>query len=215
MQEMQKMQNVQEKQNHDVNSQKIRNKKVSALRVIVIALSGVLMGLCIYVINASLFSGGSLPMPFGVGAGVVLSGSMEPALSVDDVIVVHRESAYHVGDVVVYGHDGSPVVHRIVSVSGNRITTRGDANNADDEPILLSDISGRVVFRIPGAGAAVEFIRSPLGVLMVLGAAIVLLELSFRSERRQSQRDIEKIRAEIDELKKKETKENESLDESI
>ena len=102
-----------------------------------------------------------------------------------------------------------------MSVSGNRITTRGDANNADDEPILLSDISGRVVFRIPGAGAAVEFIRSPLGVLMVLGAAIVLLELSFRSERRQSQRDIEKIRAEIDELKKKETKENESLDESI
>ena len=215
MQEIQSAKKSLENQHTDTHPPVPGHRKISVLRVMIIVLSGLLTGLCIFIINASLFAGESLPMPFGIGAGVVLSGSMEPELSVNDVIVVHRESAYHAGDVVVYHQKGSMVVHRIVSVSGSRIITRGDANNADDDPIRLSDISGRVLFKIPGAGAAVDFVRSPLGVILILGAAIALLELSFRSERRKGQRDIEKIRAEIEALKNQETKEKTSLDESL
>lgn len=185
------------------NKKNPKEKKISLLRVAVILITGLMAGVCLYFVNVSVFSTGSMPMPFGYGAGVVLSGSMEPELSVDDVIIVHRETSYHVGDVVAYQTDGVSVVHRIVSVSGGEIVTKGDANNTDDEPIRLSDISGRVIGKIPRAGAAVDFIRSPLGVIIILGAAVLLLELSFRGERREGQRDIERLRAEIDQLKNK------------
>lgn len=184
-------------------TEKTKKLRIAPLRVAVILITGLLMGLCLYFINASVFAADAPPMPFGVGASVVLSGSMEPEISVNDVIIVHRETAYHAGDVVVFRQGGSPVVHRIVTVSGSDIITKGDANNASDEPIRLSDISGKVIGKIPGAGSAVDFVRSPLGVILILGAAIALLELSFRSERRQGERDIEQIKAEINELKNK------------
>lgn len=203
---------MQEKQ----NKQTIRSKLTPLffLRAVIIIFTGMMAGVCLYFINASIFSSGSMPMPFGVGAGVVLSGSMEPELNVDDVIIVRRETSYHVGDVVVFSRDGAGVVHRIVRVSGSDIVTKGDANNAEDDPIILSDISGRVVGSIPRAGAVVEFLRSPLGVLCILCLAVLLLELSFRSETRSGEHDIERLRAEINELKNREAANDQLEDDS-
>ena len=179
------------------NEKEKRRIKISPARVLIIVLSGLLMGLCVYVINANLFAGNSMPMPFGVGAGVVLSGSMEPELSVDDLIIVRKAGEYSVGDVVVYRSGRMSVVHRIVSADEKTVVTKGDANNAADAPISPSDIDGRVVCSIPKAGVVVDFLRTPLGVVIILGAAFLLLELSFRREQTQGNREIEEIRAEI------------------
>lgn len=187
----------------DNNLTRKKSRLNTLLRAALILFAGLTTGLCLYVVNVSVFTGDRMPMPFGYGAGIVLSGSMEPELRVDDVIIVHRETSYQVGDVVVYRSGRSAVVHRIVQVSGSDVITKGDANNAADEPIRLSDINGKVVARIPRAGTVVDYIRSPLGVILVLGAAIALLELSFRDEKRRGQRDIERIRAEIEELRSK------------
>lgn len=181
-----------------------RKRGVSPARVLVILLSGLLLGLCVYFLNAGLAAGtgkSTPPMPFGMGAGVVLSGSMEPELHVDDLIFVRRAKEYAVGDVVVYQDGRSSVVHRIVAVDGSSVTTKGDANNAADEPVSASDISGKVVGKLPRGGLIVRFLRSPLGVLLVLAAAVLLLELSFRREKSQGDRDIEALRAEIRRLK--------------
>ena len=175
--------------------------KISPLRILIILFSGLLLGICIYFINASAFAGDSVPMPFGVGAGVVLSGSMEPELSVDDLIIVRRADEYNVGDVVVYRRRGSSVVHRIVIKDGKNVVTQGDANNAADEPISPSDISGRVVCSIPKAGRVVGFFQSPIGVIVILGIALLLLELSFRSEKDRGSRELEDIKEEIRRLR--------------
>ncbi len=182
------------------NSKK-RFIKKSPTRILIILFSGLLLGLCVFFINAAAFGGQSLPMPFGTGVGVVLSGSMEPALSVDDLIIVRRADAYEVGDVVVYSHTGSPVVHRIVTKDEKNVVTQGDANNTADEPISPSDITGKVVGSVPKAGVVVGFLQSPLGVIIVLGAALLLLELSFRGEKQDGERELEDIRAEIARLK--------------
>ena len=181
------------------NDNKKRRVIISPARVSVIAISGLLLGLCLYIVNARLFCGDSMPMPFGIGAGVVLSGSMEPELSVNDLIIVRRVEKYSVGDVVVYrrGEMSSSVVHRIVSADSKTVVTQGDANNTPDAPISPSDISGRVVASLPQAGLAVDFLRTPSGALLMLGAALLLLELSFRSEKAKGDREIEKIKAEI------------------
>ena len=171
------------------------------LRALVITAAGLLIGVSVYFINTTSFFGGGYPMPFGYGASVVLSGSMEPALRVDDLIFVHREPDYDVGDVVVYRRMGVSVVHRIVSESDLSVITKGDANNAADDPISPSDIKGEVVGRVAGAGVWVDFLRSPVGVIVVLGAAVLLLELSFRKEKAQDDRQLDDIRREIEMLK--------------
>lgn len=46
-------------------------------------------------------AGNQVPMPFGMGVAVVLSGSMESELITNDVIIVRETNDYAVGDVVV------------------------------------------------------------------------------------------------------------------
>lgn len=60
--------------------------------------------------------GNQMPMPFGYGIGVVLSGSMEPTYSVDDVIIVKDTDNYQVNDVVVFQEGKSLTVHRVIEV---------------------------------------------------------------------------------------------------
>ena len=47
-----------------------------------------IVGVNIYLWNAQSLMGNALPMPFGYGAAVVLSGSMEPTFSTGDLILV-------------------------------------------------------------------------------------------------------------------------------
>ena len=131
----------------------------------------------------------------------VSSGSMEPALSVDDLILVRRADSYFVGDVVVYHGGRMPVVHRIVFADEKTVITQGDANNAPDEPISPSDIDGRVVGSLPKAGVVVAFMRTPTGALLIAGMALLLLWLSFQREQQQSDRQIAEIKAEIERLR--------------
>ena len=64
------------------------------LRVLLLAVCGLVLGLNIYSANAKSLVGNHLPMPFGYGAAVVLSGSMEPTLSVGDLILVNPKSEH-------------------------------------------------------------------------------------------------------------------------
>ena len=105
----------------DNNLTRKKSRLNTLLRASLILFAGLTTGLCLYVVNVSVFTGDRMPMPFGYGAGIVLSGSMEPELRVDDVIIVHRETSYQVGDVVVYRSGRSAVVHRIVQVSGSDV----------------------------------------------------------------------------------------------
>ena len=74
--------------------------------------SGVLVG--IVVLLAIALVGVRL---IGLAPYVVLSGSMEPTLSVDDLVIVRAAEDYAVGDVVVYQSGHSLVIHRIVAMS--------------------------------------------------------------------------------------------------
>ena len=171
------------------------------VRALVIAAAGLLLGVSVFFMNASLFAGGDLPMPFGYGASVVMSGSMQPTLQVNDVIIFRREADYEVGDVVVWQQRGMPVVHRLIARDGSSVTTRGDANNAPDSPVSASDIRGRVIGRVAGAGTMVNFFKSPLGLILTAGGAVLLLEYSFRRQKERDDRQLDQIREEIRKLK--------------
>lgn len=76
----------------------------------------------------------------------VKTGSMENKIHVGDYILVVKNNDYKVGDIITYKYDKGFVTHRIIKKDGNKITTKGDANNTEDVAIDTSVIVGKVVF---------------------------------------------------------------------
>ena len=71
------------------------------------------------------YTGGGLPMPFGIGVAVVESGSMEPTYKVGDMLIVRKRDEIAVGDVIVYRSGRMLVVTRTtlpIRRSTNRLT---------------------------------------------------------------------------------------------
>ena len=76
----------------------------------------------------------------------VKTGSMEDEIHVGDYILIIKKNNYKVGDIVTYTKEDYYVTHRIVEKNGNKVITKGDANNVVDEEINVSDIVGKVIY---------------------------------------------------------------------
>ena len=174
--------------------------------LVLITVMSLTIGLGVYNWNATTLLGSIIPMPLGVGAAVVLSGSMEPTLSIDDLIIIRETCDYELNDVVVFETDSVVVVHRIVGYEGELIVTKGDANNVEDSPISEERIIGEVIFVIPGIGNIVTMIKSPIGMVSILTVSFLLLEMSYRKEKEQGQQSIDEIKEEIRRLKEEQEK---------
>lgn len=115
-----------------------------------------------YVGAAILLTFSALSFSGVMKARIVLTGSMEPAISVGDIILTTPTSRLtpKQGDVVAYTakrFDGSPVgvfSHRIIGGDAQTgFIVKGDANPSPDvQHPLIPDIEGTVVFVIPLLG---------------------------------------------------------------
>lgn len=191
-------------------SSKNREIKQNAIwRHVLLVICGLLLGINIYLVNANNLLGNKLPMPFGYGAAVVLSGSMEPTFSKDDLIIVKKKDSFDIGDIVVYQSNDSLVVHRVVSMDGDMVVTKGDANNIEDASFDKSAIKGVVIGCIPSLGVFVNAIKTPAGTFVVLLCAFFLTELSFRKQKASDDKRIEDIKAEIRRLKEEKGEDDE------
>lgn len=155
-------------------------------RILSIALTAVLALLLacnLYTIAARYFGGVQQPAVFGYSVAVVISGSMSGSIEVNDMVVIHEEDSYALGDVVTFRSGKNLVTHRIVGTAEGGFITKGDANNASDlDPVPPEDIVGKVIWVIPKIGAMIEFIRTPLGMtaLVLIGFALIELPIVFR-----------------------------------
>lgn len=128
-----------------------------------------------------------LPSVLGYSALSVASGSMEPALSVGDLAVIHQEEKYQVGDVIAFWDEGVLTTHRAVSEGSDGFVTKGDFNNAQDaRPVAAEQIAGRMVLAIPLAGSAILFLRTPQGLLLLLALGLLLIVLPDAAARLRS-----------------------------
>lgn len=172
-------------------------KKKLILRYVLLTVLALVIGINLYSLNATKLAGNALPMPFGIGGAVVLSGSMEPTLSVGDFVLIKAEDSYAVDDIVVYQSGSGLVIHRIMHTDGQTLITRGDANNVDDDPVQAIYVKGRLICAIPYVGTLVRLIKSLPGTLVLIAAAVLLMERSFRKEKMKDMEKMDLIKDEI------------------
>jgi signal peptidase I len=114
----------------------------------------------------------------GFHVETVLSGSMRPTASPGDLAITQGVplAALQVGDVIVFTppDETQSVMHRITSMDDGAITTKGDANSADDPWTirLAGPTAYRLVAVVPLVGWLTQLERPALllaGLLALLG----------------------------------------------
>ncbi len=189
----------------DMQEKKPKKNKIIQyiFRGLIFLVISIVIGLTLYTINVKRVTGKQLVMPFNKTIAVVLTGSMEPTITTDDLIVIEKTNDYKLNDIVVFQDGNLIVVHRIVAIDGEEITTAGDNNDGStDDPIRESDIYGEVVNIIPVLGLILKIVKSPIGVTIIIGTAIFLLVLSYKREKEESNKSLDSIKDEIEKLKK-------------
>ncbi len=156
------------------------------------------------------------PMLIGAeGSYVVLSGSMEPAIGVGDVVFVYAvdPGTIQAGDVVTYSTESSqiPTTHRVTEViqsnddpSGVLLRTMGDANEDPDRALVrgsavygvVPSVSvpgmGEAIFRFPFMGYVIQFANTNYGFILLVGlplGAFILNEIWTLANGSPSHRD--------------------------
>lgn len=129
---------------------------------------------------------------------VVTDGvSMEPRFHTGDLALVRSENRYQVGQIVAYRSKAfhTIVLHRIVALRGDRYVFKGDNNNfLDFEHPAASQLIGALWLHIPGAGARLHSLRSPLLIAVLIGIGTLLFAgaaFTRRTRRRRRQRRAE------------------------
>ena len=109
---------------------------------------------------------------FGYTYFVVSTGSMSGTIEVNDIIFVKVGSNdVKKNDIVTYkDKSGAMVTHRVVEVLGNKIITKGDVNNSEDDPISKSDIVGRVTLHV-----SPSFILKCIAIFIILFIFLALV----------------------------------------
>lgn len=109
----------------------------------------------------------------------VQTGSMVPEIKRGHLVAVGEVplNQLRVGDVITYKSSqeslkGATITHRIVELpteeNGQKFITKGDANPSIDEPFSGDRIVGRVDRAVPYAGFLMDFLSTPIGLMLVI-----------------------------------------------
>ena len=147
-----------------------------------------ILSIILFIILMSLAALLLVPRFLGYQSMAVLTGSMEPNYPVGSLIYVKEvePQTLNVGDVITYRLDSDTVVtHRIVENHKDKeeVITKGDANNVNDgNPISYDNIVGKAYWSIAYLGYIAIYIKTPLGIMVGCGVAIIIILLNFLPE---------------------------------
>lgn len=139
----------------------------------------IIIVLVVYSKCVTTFTKEAYPNYFGYTIFEVASGSMEPALSIHDVVLVHINDTKDIkeNDIVTYIKDNTFITHRVIFVDGDMVTVKGDANNTIDSPINKDIIIGKVVKVFPELGIWKQILTEPK-ILVVIFITLILFDMA-------------------------------------
>ncbi len=137
------------------------------------------------------------------GAYIIITGSMEPNIMIDDAVVTMRRSKedIKVNDVITFvsqnpNHNGVTITHRVVGIvklDNGKVSyrTKGDHNSIPDSSLVEYDnILGKVLFKIPKIGYLQTIIKNyKLLVLIVIPCMLIIFSDIFKGLKRKLDED--------------------------
>ena len=169
---------------------------------------------------------GQVPQVLGYSVFRVMTGSMEPEIREDSLLVVQKTPPEDIapGDVISFFSpdpmlEGAVNTHRVVRIEKEngrtQFITKGDANVIEDTyPTDASALVGRVVFQSYGLGKTVSLLSSPLvfGIIILLPLLVILLMNLYRAVRIAAdiakKEEEEAVRKALEEIKAKQDAEH-------
>ena len=123
-----------------------------------------------------------IPSFWGHKPLVVISGSMEPTLTVGGLLYYERIEIedFKKGDIVVFETKDHIISHRIIDKKDGKFITKGDANNSKDGVINKSQVVGKVIKILPYFGIIRKTFFNPL-VLVTLIITLYTISYVLRS----------------------------------
>jgi sortase B len=138
----------------------------------------------------------AVPKLLGIQTYNVISGSMEPSISVGSIVYVKNAEFDELaeGDVIAFESGASVVTHRITSIDSQSklITTKGDANDTEDfVPVAYVNVIGRVVAHVPFLGYIASWLSEIAGKVIAVMLLIIGLLLSNAGDKSQDKEKAE------------------------
>ena len=96
------------------------------------------------------------------------TGSMEEVIHTGDYVLRYKTNDYKVGDIITYKVDDYFVTHRIVSINGDKLVTKGDANNLEDDEISINQVEGKIIYHGKPLNFVINFKFAIIAFLLVI-----------------------------------------------
>ena len=154
---------------------------MSVVRKSIKGIGWILGTVFVVIMLLSFLSGPESKGLFGYRGYIILSGSMESVLTPGDFIVVKAEPYKTIkkNDIVTFKVDNEVITHRVVKLSTNGLTTKGDANKNEDSSQLTSkDYIGSLKLAIPYLGRLLIVLQKPYMLTLYIGLVGVLFIFS-------------------------------------
>ena len=175
---------------------KIKKKVINFLYVLIIPI--LLWNLIITV--KILQNPDKTPSIFGIKTFCIISGSMEPTLQINDIIIIKEVSKNEISeeDIITFKANEETITHRVKKIEkyGDEIIyiTQGDANNIEDEnKISFENVEGKYICRIPKVGKIVLVLKNRNTLTIVLALLISSYIIKQRIDNKKIKRANERI----------------------
>lgn len=127
----------------------------------------------------------------GYGFLLVMTGSMEPTIEKDELIIIKEKKVYQVGDIATYVDVyGNLITHRIEYLDERDFITKGDGNQIADESTNVNNIQGKVIYHSKPLGIFIlYYLRLVIAVYIVLWFILYVAKILRKEEKHEEKQE--------------------------
>lgn len=152
-----------------------KNKKIDFLTIILVV---ILIIVCYCYAQLKIF--GREYINFcGYTIFQVITGSMAETINIKDIVIVKITDDVAENDIITYKSGENFITHRIIKIDNEKIITKGDANNSEDEPITKDVIVGKVVFIFSNIAVWINVLKTPQVIIAIVITILAIWLLFF------------------------------------
>ncbi len=158
----------------------------------------------IFLIVQTIINPDKTPDVFGIKTFSIVSGSMEPTINIDDIVIVKKADIndINLNDIITFKIDNETITHRVQNIGyvDNILiyTTKGDSNEVTDiETVKYEQIEGKYIGKIPKVGKILSLLKNKtvFGFILLMLLTCYLLQkksISKKIERKEKREKFER-----------------------